>query len=67
MEEGSNTTLTEGWLIKDCVVRPGKDGNRGDKIVRDVVGNDVFDNLVFNGVLSATEVKPKNAKAAAKK
>lgn len=54
-----------GYLTKDCVIKPGKSGARGDKIERDAVGEEVWNDLAIAGALSTTqptiENKPKKA------
>ena len=46
-----------GYLTKDCVIRPGEDGARGDKVSAKQLGEDAFDKLVVNGVISKEPVE----------
>jgi len=45
-----------GYLTKDCVLRPGEDGARGQEVSEKQLGENAFNRLVFNGVISAEPV-----------
>lgn len=53
MDEDSKS----GYLTKDCVLRPGEDGARGQKVSAKQLGEDAFNRLVFNGVISKEPVE----------
>jgi hypothetical protein len=52
------------YLTRDCVIKPGKHGSKGDKIEKDIVGEQVWEDLALAGALSKTApvVKPETKK-----
>jgi hypothetical protein len=60
----SNDKNEIAYLTRNCVIKPGKDGFKGDKIEKDIVGEQVWEDLALAGALSkaAPVVKPETKK-----
>jgi len=48
------------YLTRDCVIKPGKHGFKGDKIERDIVGGQVWEDLALAGALSKNPPETKS-------
>lgn len=49
--------MKEGYLTRDCVLGPGReDGQRGQKVSQVELGEETFQELVFNGVVQKDPV-----------
>jgi len=55
----ANEQAQTGFLTRDCVIKAGRHGKRGDKIEKDAVGDQVWTDLAQAGALSVEKPKPK--------
>lgn len=52
------TEINEAYLNRHCVMPNGKTGELGDKVEKEVIGDDNFEALAHAGVLVTSQPKP---------